>query len=270
MAISTEDQLLAGLQPPQFCFNVGFTGVAAGQFHSPVYLAGRPGAMATPSSGLAGAAVTSSRAGTLPIPGAVAGLNIYLAGMDVSQAGNIGAVLLADRLWDNSGITVTSTGAQTVNSATWPARDTSGSTFGAGILVGIEVSATLGNGAVSNTTMSYTNSAGTAAHTATIPSFPASAPTGTFVPFALAAGDVGVRSIQSLTLGTSYVSGTMHLVAYRVLAVIPTPQANIASSQDFLQLGMPRVWDSSALQLMYLLSGTAGGAVQTSLNFAQG
>lgn len=270
MAISTEDQLLAGFQPPEYCFSASFTGAAAGGFHSSAYLAGRPGTMSAPSSGLAGSAVTSSRGGMLPLPAAVAGSNIYLAGMDACQAGSIGAVLLVDRLWDNSGIVVTTTGAQTVNSATLPARDASGSTSGAGVLVGLEVSSTLGNGTVTNTTITYTNSVGTVARTGTITSFPAAAPAGTFVRFNLAAGDVGVRSIQSLTLGTSYVSGTMHLVAYRVLAVIPTPTSNIASSQDFLQLGMPRIWDNSALQFMYLLSGTAGGATQVSLNYAQG
>lgn len=270
MAISTEDQLLAGFQPPEFCLKAPFTGVAAGQWHSSVYLAGRPGAMAAPSSGLSGAAVTSSRAGMLPLTSAVSGSSIYLGGMDAAQGGNVGAVLLVDRLWDDSGITVTTTTGQTINSATWPSRDTSGSTNGAGVLVGIEVSSTLGNGAVTNTTLTYTNSAGTASRTATIASFPAAAVTGTFVPFALAAGDVGVRSIQTLTLGTSYVSGTMHLVAYRVLASIPTPIANIASSQDFLELGLPRIYDNSALQLVYLLSGTAGGVVQASLNYAQG
>jgi hypothetical protein len=270
VAISTEDQLLAGLRQPEFCYSAAFTGAAAGGFHSAVYLAGRPGAMAAPSSGLAGAAVTSSRAGALPLPAAVAGSNIYLAGMDASQAGNVGSVLLVDRLWDNSGITVTTTTGQTVNSAAWPSRDSSGSTLGAGVLVGLEVSATLGNGAVTNTTLTYTNSAGTASRTGTITSFPAAAPTGTFMPFLLAAGDVGVRSIQTLTLGTTYVSGTMHLVAYRVLALVPTPQSNVGASQDFLQLGLPRIWDSSALQFLYLLAGTAGGAVSSSLNFAQG
>lgn len=270
MAIATEDQLLNGFTAPEFILKAAFTGAAAGQYHSSVYLAGRPGAMTAPSSGLSGAAVTSSRAGMMPLPSAVAGQQIYLGGLDAAQGGNIGAVLLVDRLWDNSGITVTTTTGQTINSATWPSRDTSASTQGAGVLVGLEVSSTLGNGAVTNTTLTYTNSAGTASRTATIASFPAAAPTGTFVPFALAAGDVGVRSIQTLTLGTSYVSGAMNLVAYRVLAVVGTPTANISSSQDFLALGLPKIWDNSALQLLYLLAGTAGGAVQASLNYAQG
>ncbi len=270
MTISTEDQLIAGLQSPETIFKTTFTGVAGGQFHSPQYVAGRPGAMTAPSSGLAGATVTSSRAGMLPLTAAVSGQQIYLAGFDAAQGGNVGAVLIVDRLWDNSGISVTTTTGQTVNSATWPTRDASGSTAGAGILVGVEVSATLGNGAVANTTLTYTNSAGVASRTGTIASFPAAAVVGTFVPFALAAGDVGIRSIQTLTLGTSYVSGTMHLVAYRILAILPTPTANLGNAQDFLQLGLPKVWDASALQPLYLLSGTAGGAVTGSLNYAQG
>jgi hypothetical protein len=270
VAISTQDQLLAGLTPPEYIIKGGFGSGTAGQLITSVYLPGRPGSMSAPSSGLAGSAVTSARGGMFPLPAAVAGLNIYLAGVDAAQSLNIGAILVVDRLWDNSGITVTTTTGQTINSATWPARDTSGSTNGAGVLVGVEVSANLGNGAVTNTTLTYTNSSGTAGRTATIASFPAAAPLGLFVPFSLAGGDVGVRSIQTLTLGTSYVSGTMHLVAYRVVAIIPTPTANVATGQDFLQLGLPRIWDSSALQFLYLMSGSGGSNAYATLNYAQG
>ena len=48
-------------------------------------------------------------------------------------------------------------------------------------------------------------------------SFPITGVAGTFVPFELQAGDTGVRSIQGITLGTSYVSGVIHIVVYRVL-----------------------------------------------------
>lgn len=270
MAITTEDQLLAGLQPPEYVTKVGTLTSVAGQLYSPVYLAGRPGAMGFPSSGLSGGSVTSARSGMIPVPAAVTGQQIYLSGLDMAQGGNVGAVLIADRLWDNSAIVVTTTGAQAINSTTWPARDTSASTNGAGILVALEVTGNLGNGAVTNTTLTYTNSAGTAARTGTIASFPAAANQGVFMPFALAAGDVGIRSIQSVTLGTSYVSGSMSLVAYRVLAVVPTPTANVAAGMDFLQLGLPKVWDSSALQLLYLSTSTPGGIVQGTLAYTQG
>lgn len=270
MTISTMDQLIAGLKAPQPIIKASFTGQAAGQLHSSFYLAGLPGAAAAPTPGLAGAALTSY-AGQIPVPTPVANQVIYLAGMDATEAGNVGGVILLDRLWHNSGFTITTTTAQTVNSVAFPPRDINASTAGAGINVAIEVSATTGNGSpVTNTTMSYTNSAGTASRTATITSYPTGAVTGTFVPFNLAAGDTGVQSIQSLTLGTSYVSGTINLVAYRTIAAIPTPLVNTTSSQDVVQLGMPAMLDNSVPFLIYVLAGTAGGQVVSNINFAQG
>jgi hypothetical protein len=84
----------------------------------------------------------------------------------------------------------------------------------------------------------------------------------------LAAGDTGVRSIQTLTLGTSYGGGTIHLVQYRPVAYVPLTAANIGNS---MQPGtLKRVWDSSCLVLVYDLTGTSGGVVSGLLSFSQG
>jgi hypothetical protein len=48
-------------------------------------------------------------------------------------------------------------------------------------------------------------------------SFPATAVAGTLVPFQLATGDRGVQSVQSVTLGTSYVAGAISLVLFRII-----------------------------------------------------
>jgi hypothetical protein len=147
----------------------------------------------------------------------------------------------------------------------------SGSTNGVGVFLAMEVSSATGNvGAITNTTVTYTNSSGTASRTATIASFPATAVRGTWVPFALAAGDVGVRSVQTVTLGTSYVSGTIHVCAWRLVARIPVPTANVAAAKDFTALGLPIVWDDSVLQTVYMPTGTAAGAVTGSVTWAQG
>lgn len=270
MAITSVDSYIAGLLPPYHFVKTSATGEAAGEYFSPFYTAGNPGAAAAPSPGLAGAALTSY-AGQLPFPSAVTGDHVYLADMTVAHGGNVGGILLCDRLWHNSGFTITTTTAQTVNSATWPARDYSSSTAGVDVMVGIEVSAATGNGgAVTNTTMSYTDSDGNAGNTATITSFPATAVAGTFVPFNLAAGDKGIRSIQTLTLGTSYASGTIHLVAYRVLAQIGTP---VSSTPAGVPQGMPRrICDSNSSAvpfLLYQLTGTAIGAVSGTLTYCQ-
>ena len=42
------------------------------------------------------------------------------------------------------------------------------------------------------------------------------------------AGDDGVRSVQSVTLGTSYVSGQVHVVAFRLVAELAEPVGQAA------------------------------------------
>lgn len=268
MAITSLDTLIAGLIAPVDVLKTSATGEAAGELFSSFYTAGSPGAAAAPSPGIAGLALTSY-AGQLTFPAAVASQYPYLAGLDVEQGGGVGSVWLCDRLWHNSGIAVTTTTSQTVNSVTWAPRDRAASTDGDGILVGIEVSTATTNGsAVTNTTLSYTNSASTAGRTATIASFPATAVAGTFVPFNLAAGDKGIQSIASITLGTSYGGGAIHLVAYRLIARVGTPNTGISYP---LTAGTPRrMWDSSVPFLLYRLTGTSIGAVSATVQYAQG
>lgn len=270
MAITSMDGLVVGLQSPQPILKAAFTGQAAGGFHSSLYLAGLPGAAIAPTPGLAGAALTSY-AGQLTFPPAVTGQTIYLAGIDAANTSSVGAVMLVDRLWHNSGIVSATTTAQTVNSVAFPARDVNGAVSGAGILVGLEVSTATTNGSpITNTTMSYTNSAGTAGQTASIASFPANAVVGTFVPFALAAGDLGAQSIQTITLGTSYGTGVVNLVAYRIIHVLGLPATNLSSRHDAISVGLPIMYTTSVPFMIYILSGTTGGITTATISYARG
>lgn len=270
MALTGYNSLVTSLLPPQQILKASFTGQAAGQLHSSLYLAGLPGAAAAPTPGLAGAALTSYT-GQIPFPPTSGSTTIYLAGMDATQGGNIGAVMLCDRLWHNSSIVSATTSGQTINSATWPARDMNGSTNGVGVMIGLEVSTATTNGSpITNTTITYTDSGNTGSNTGTITSFPANAVAGTFVPFNLAAGDVGVRSIQTLTLGTSYGTGVVHLVAYRVIAMLPTVTSSVLGRSDWTQLGLPVMYNTSVPWMVYVLSGTAGGQVNGNVIYAQG
>lgn len=270
MAISTMDQLIAGLLAPTSFLKTTATGEAAGELFSSFYTAGYPGAANPTASGINGAAV-SSYVGQVEFPAAVTGSNIYLAGVDACQGGSVGEIWICDRLWHNSGLTVTTTGAQAITTPTFPSRDASGGTTGTGLMLGIEVSvATTNVGAVTNMTASYTDDAGNTGNTATMTSFPATAVAGHFSVFNLAAGDRGLRALASVTFGTSLVTGAVHLVVFRVIARIPTPTANISTRLDAIQLGMPRMYDTSVPFLLYRLTGTSIGTVSATLNYAQG
>lgn len=267
MAITTLDGALAGMQWPR-PFAKAVTGtMVAGRPWSTWALAGNPGAGAYDTT-LAGVALTSSTAGCLNFVNPVSG-NSYLARLSAS-ATIAGTLILCDRLWHNGGFTITTTTAQTVNSATLPARDNTGTTDGAGVLCGIEVSAACGAAAPAPT-ISYTNSANTGSRSAGLAFATANSPAaGSFFPFGLQAGDLGIRSIQSLTLGTSWVSGTINLVMYRPLAYLELTGAFVPNALDALTSGFPRIMDSSCLFLLFIPSTTTTSNIAGSVVWTQG
>ena len=201
-------------------FKIGTSPEAVGQFYSFSKDSGFPGAWSVGTPGLNGRntdGTTATDAGCLNVGNPVSG-SWYLR--DINMAATVaGQFNLYDVLWVNSGLVVTTTTAQTITQPTLPARDNNSSTNGIGVYVGILVTtATTNTGAITNMTLSYTNSDGVAGRTATISSFPATAVIGTFVIFQLQAGDKGVKSIQSITLGTSLVTGAISLICFNPLA----------------------------------------------------
>lgn len=267
MAIITLDQAISGMQYPREIVK-GLTGtMVAGRPHSTFYLPGQPGAAVAPTPGLAGAALTSY-AGQIPFNNPVVG-NTYLSRF-VAQSTIAGQLLLCDRLWHNSGITITQITAHTINSVTWPARDVSGSTNGNGVYIGVEVSAATGAG-VPTLTIGYTNQDGTAGRTATniVPTV-ASSIAGTFYPIGLQAGDTGVRSVQSFTLSATWTSGTIHLVAYRVLARLPLSLANTPSSIDTFTSGFVRMYDNTVPFVIFIPSTTTTSNITGNVTWTQG
>ena len=271
MAIATLDEALAGMQWPRQ-FNKAAT---------PTLVAGRPwslwGLAGNPSAGswdntLAGVALSSTSAqvnGQINFQDGGTGINTYLARFQ-GQATNAGTLILADRLWHNGGFTITQTTAQTINSATFPARDANGSTNGVGVLLGLEVSAAAG-AAAPTITVEYTNSSNNGTRTATN-SFPtANSPAaGSFFPLGLQSGDVGVRSVQSLTLSASWVSGTINLVAYRPLAYLELTASQVPNAIDALTSGFPRLYNGSVPYLIYVSSATTAANVSGTVVWTQG
>lgn len=268
MAISTVDQLIAGAQRPVAFRKTTFTGEAAGEMFCPLFTAGFPGAGAAPGNSINGTALTSLT-GAIPIPSASSGDYIELTGFDAQQGGSVGGIWLMDFLWWNDSIAETTTTGQSITHPGLPSRDRSASNAGDGVFAAILVSTATTNGSpVTNTTITYTDSAGNAGNTGTITSFPATAVAGTFAPFNLAAGDTGVRTIETLTLGTSYGGGAIHLVQYRPIAYVPLTADNKGNSMAPGTLR--RIWDSSCLVLVYDLTGTSGGVTSGLLQFSQG
>lgn len=264
-AITTIDGALAGMRPPEAFLKVGAATVA-GRWYSPFYVAGRPGAATAPTPGLGGAALTTYT-GQIPFTNPGAG-NSYIARY-AGRANVTGTLCVCDRLWHNSGFTVTSTGSQTINSVAWPARDSDGSTNGANILIGAEVSTVMGAG-TPTWTMGYTNSAGTAGRSIVTAAQTATMAVGSFIIIQLAAGDVGVRSVQTWQQSASMTSGVYHLVAFRFIGCVELPVANVGNAIDAVTSGFPRLYDNTVPFLIWLPSSTTAPLITGELIVTQG
>ena len=175
-------------------------------------------------------------------------------------------LMLVDMLGFYPITTVTTTGAQTLNNTVTLPRYTTG----AGVQAFLTPSTVMG-AATPNITLNYTNSAGVAgkATPATLPigntaaavtsivySGTGSGKYGPFIP--LAAGDAGIRSVQSINLSASYVSGVLNLVLCKPIMTLPITTLGVTAERDLVNqfASMPRIYDGACLNWL-MLAGAA-------------
>jgi hypothetical protein len=269
MAISTLAGLITGLQFPrdymQGSITTSPTGVNScwGQTIIP-----SPGTWDTTLNGVTLDSTSSQVTGQIYFPAPAA--NGYLAKIELSANSGLAQFLLCDRLWHNGGMSVTSTSTQSITSPTFPARDNNGATAGEGLLIGLEISSTVGASAPF-IQVSYTNSLGVSGRTATTIVGTYTATTGSMYEMTLQSGDTGVQSIQSINLNQSWLSGTMNLVVYRPLAYIPILNKGSASLApaivDAVAGGMQRLYTGT---VPYFLSYSSCPAINGKILFADG
>ena len=175
-------------------------------------------------------------------------------------------LMLVDLLGFYPITSVTTTGAQTLNNTVTLPRYTDG----AGVQAFLTPSTVMG-AATPNITLNYTNSAGTAgkATPATLPIGNTAAAvtsivysgtgTGKYGPFIpLAAGDAGIRSVQSINLSASYVSGVLNLVLCKPIMTLPITTLGVTAERDLVNqfASMPRIYDGACLNWL-MLAGAA-------------
>lgn len=266
MAISTMDGVIAGMRPPESFIKI-VTTCSAGRYRSLLYSTGFPGAGASPAPGINGAALTTY-GGQIPFTNPGAG-NSYLARFAANNATQVGTLLLCDRLWHNSGLSVTSTGSQGITSAAWPARDRDGAVSGADVLIGLEVTTNMGSG-TPTVTLGYTNSAAVAGRSVVSAALPTTMMAGDFIPLPLQAGDYGTKSIETLQLSATMTSGAFSLVAYRILATVGNGMIGVDAALDALGTGLPRLYDNTVPFLIFLPSTTTAPTIAGQMLVTQG
>lgn len=211
---------------------------------------------------------TVATASGIPHGGNVGGYKVLLSAAAQTAAATTApcVLMLVDMLGFYPITTVTTTGAQTLNNTVTLPRYTDG----AGVQAFLTPSTVMG-AATPNITLNYTNSAGTAgkATPATLPIGNTAAAvtsivhsgtgTGKYGPFIpLAAGDAGIRSVQSINLSASYVSGVLNLVLCKPIMTLPITTLGVTAERDLVNqfASMPRIYDGACLNWL-MLAGAA-------------
>ena len=277
MSIVNLDGIIAGTRPPIFFGKSVTASLSAGRPWSMWVRTGTTGigVFDTTLNGVALSQTGGLVSGALPHYDPASG-NAYLSRFH-SQVGSGGSLLLLDRLWHNGGFDETLTTQQDLSSVTWPTRcptsglDDTPSSNGYGVLIALEVSAAGTNSDVV-ATLGYTNSAGANGRTSVnLVTVGTNSPIGATYFFGLQGGDVGVRSVQSLTLNVSWGAGCdVNLVAYRVLTVLETTASSIGNAVDAITGGFPRLYNGTTPWLVFVPNGAFSGQVIGSIVEAHG
>lgn len=254
----------------------------AGEWHCLARGAGNPSADTIYNTGtnLAFQAVTDTTAGS---GGLRHGGNVTPATKHIVNASALSSstttapavLMLVDLLGFYRVTSVTTITAQTLdNTVTLPRY-----TDGAGVMAfAWNTNATAMGAATPTLSLNYTNSAGVAGKTTptVLPTCKTAAANGLilysgtgsgkynpFIP--LAAGDLGIRSIQSLTLSASYVSGEFSIGLCRPLITMPISALGLATERDYVNglPSMPRVYDGA--NLIWLMGSGLATPVNSSL-----
>lgn len=278
MAITTLNGALTGAMLPQPFIKIQSQNPNPGVPQSFWQGTGIPAAGTAPANTAGGTALSSTSAqvtGQLFHLDPTSG-NAYLGRLSGVAAGQTGMLLLCDRLLQCAGttagtaISVTATTAQTVNTTTLPARDGLGTTQGFDVLAGLEIISTIAGSAT--VTLGYTNNYGTTGQSATNQALSGGSPkTGACVLFNLAAGSYGIRSIQTLTLSGSLVSGTICLVLFRILAALEiTAGGDFDNAIDAFTSCFPQVYNGTVPYLMMFPSLNNAVTIQGTYVESQG
>jgi hypothetical protein len=234
---------------------------------------GMPGAGATPPSFTAGAGYTcgSATAGAIPFVFPT-GQQLYLVGWQTcGTSAQRQSFFLYDRLWHCRDFSANTASTQTITTpGVIPARDANGSADGFLVDAFLEVYTAVG-ATSADVTLSYTNSDGVGSRSAIASALASgTSAVGSMIPFALQAGDVGIKAVSSIALSAPTGSvGNIGVTLARRVAEVSVECTNDAIFFDVLRLGKPRIYPDSCLYLVGRVNSTSAGAIVHTLYFAR-
>ena len=192
-------------------------------------------APATPTTSIALDKTSDHSIGPMP---AVGSGRLTIMGARLNPSGIGGqAVILVDMLNVSGGLSGTVTTAQTTN---LPTAALTRFTSGEGVMIGLCIWSNIG-GTATTVTVSYTNQAGTPGQISTATQIGGNNIAnlnGRIILIPLAAGDTGVRSVESVTLaGTTGAAGNIGVCLFKSLAIMAMNDWQGAHAIDAISTG---------------------------------
>lgn len=268
MAVVNMNDIASGLANSQQ-FNFFFpsaTNVAGGFINLNRAVTTSFGQQAIPTSYASGGTIHIDDAvgfptGKNPTPPALS----YLAQIKATFA-TAGTIHLYDRIWSCANFSGTVNTAQAVVGFPTLTRPDAN---GVGLEIWIECYTATGATA-SNITVQYTNSDGVSGRSTVSTAHITSMPANRMYPVPLQSGDTGVKSIQSVTLSaTTGTAGSFGVTLCRMLSSISSAVPNVGQTMDFTQLGLPQIYDNSALMFINQGTTTSSGIIMGAFNVIQ-
>lgn len=229
---------------------VAATAPIAGRMASLWRYDGNPSGGATPTTVVA---PTNATQGALPFTSAGGSRESWMT-QAFAMSNAFGTFILYDRLLQIGGLSGTVTTAQTVGGTL------TRNTTGGGNFVFLEIDTLVGTTAA-NVTMTYTDQSGNTGNVSTATQVGGTgfreATRAIMIP--LAAGDTGVRGVDSITLSVSTTTaGNIGVVIGRPLAYVTVGQTGAAGWRDFVTglPSIPRIEANSCLSLLFVSGST--------------
>jgi hypothetical protein len=231
-------------------------------------LAGNPGAGTLAGTTTTAGVVPTDATPGCPLINAFSGTNVgYLTRVEWYNS-VLSHMFLYDMLWKGGAYAFTAgttnlTGQPAI-SGRCPDYPGSGSVFGNGNEIWVEVSTAFSTGTAWQIQVTYTNSAGTGGRTSIISAAQnaAALTQGKMFQLALQAGDSGVQKIDTVVVtngGTAMTAGAVNVLIMRRLWSNRVTIANSGGIDDIFKVGAPVIYDTSALIAVVQADGTSTG-----------
>ena len=268
MTITTRDELIDSLA--NRCQNLisskfSIGNAVLGQTFSLWRATGQPAQAAIPA---AAAVCTQALAGAFTWTNPVSPMRSYLARATMMGSNNASEIQVHDRLIHMGGLSGIVTTAQTVGTDASLTGERIGDANYSDVQWWLEWYTDTGTTAVS-ATVAFTYSDNTTS--TVVVALAASQRAGRMMPIQSPVAGKFIKSIQSVTLSaTTGTAGSFGVTAMRLVTSFGLGVANTTYVADWAQIGLPRIFDNSCLQLVCFAAGSTTGAFYGQIKLVQG